>query len=233
MLCPLKFARYEFEGGETCIGAECGFFGGVCDMDMSLSVQKRPNDELQEGDAVSILRRAADSDTPMVRLCDRFDAAPLLPSEHSRVFGQLADMVERDYVRREHYYERVKELGAERDEQIAELRAENNALRAMRATIDRLQTTVDELYKSCDILRDKNRSLKAHISKMQQGRHGWHVKGVELQRQVDELTAQLRASNAERERLRECLGIATDNAHDLLTLVDESGNVYDRDEGLA
>lgn len=56
---------------------------------------------------------------------------------------------------------------------------------------------------------------------------------AELQAKVDELTAQLRESNAERERLRGCLGIAADHAHDFLALVDESGNVYDRDEGLA
>ena len=88
------------------------------------------DDELPEGDAVSILRRAADSDTPMVSLCDRFDAAPLLPSEHSRVFGQLADMVERDYVSREYLdevcseadyregllHESIDDLEAERDE---------------------------------------------------------------------------------------------------------------------
>lgn len=96
-----------------------------------------------------------------------------------------------------------------------------------------LQPKVDELTEQLEAAHAKNRALKAHISKMQSGRHGWHVKGVELQRQVDELTAQLHASNAERARLRECLGIATDNAHDFLTLVDESGNVYDRDEGLA
>lgn len=96
-----------------------------------------------------------------------------------------------------------------------------------------LQAKVDELTEQLESAHAKNRALKLHISKMQAGRHGWHVRGVELQKRVDELTTQLHASNAERERLRECLGIATDNAHDFLTLVDESGNVYDRDEGLA
>lgn len=92
---------------------------------------------------------------------------------------------------------------------------------------------IAKLTEQLEAAHAKNRALKLHIGKMQAGRHGWHVKGVELQQQVDELTAQLHASNAERARLRECLGIATDNAHDLLTLVDASGNVHDRDEGLA
>ena len=85
---------------------------------------------LLDGDAVSILRRAADSDTPMVSLCNRFDAAPLLPSEHSCVFGQLADMVERDYVLRTTYnaacadrrtwFDRFNELQGEVAKLIAE-----------------------------------------------------------------------------------------------------------------
>lgn len=358
MICPLKFSRYEFEGGETCIGSECGFYGGVCDMDSGEYVQKRPNDELQEGDAVSILRRAADSDTPMVSLCDRFDTAPLLPSEHSRVFGRLADMVERDYARRDAVNAEIAKLIAERDdlqrkleilkahgveivdavaggfevyneavrerdewkakaeaksakddahskaqsktepnltEQSEPLSDESDSREKLEAelhnilhcaqitivakaknkpfdwhTVDgyipmicelfdrqvaiterecckyidgagcdglevvhRLNERIVELTAELEAAHAKNRALKLHISKMQQGRHGWHVKGVELQRQVDELTAQLRASNAERARLRECLGIATDNAHDFLNLVDESGNVYDCDEGLA
>ena len=103
----------------------------------------------------------------------------------------------------------------------------------MRTTSEQYREKIAELTEQLEAAHAKNRALKLHISKMQAGRHGWHVKGVELQRQVDELTAQLHASNAERARLRECLGIATDNAHDFLTLVDESGNVYDRDEGLA
>ena len=519
MKCPLKFARYEFEGGEGCIGAECGFYGSVCDMDMSVSAQKRPNDEPPESDVVAILRKYAnfwslshethtqcDSNwevTTMRALADMierdyvsrqdFEAQhrtlcavreqrdeltnainelqkkqpycynPEVPLDTLRTVGRYIDELkaERDELKKEldianaklagkpeceicdraTLLEEIEGLTAERDELemrvnslVAELgdaegtsiilerqrdewkakvktlagysnywrgrcaklehRSDKRAaaverlrmldefgggsfeyailgsdkmtwsymdkrdalidlltddgahLKAQSKTepnlceqsesssdeadsrekleadlkthlyefggycfssreghagnvdtffddfvflLDRqaaiterecigdagkaslmgvvaherecyekriaeLQAKVDELYKSCDILRDKklaaerekselteqleaahakNRALKAHISKMQNGRHGWHVKGVELQRQVDELTAQLHASNAERARLRECLGIATDNAHDLLTLVDESGNVYDRDEGLA
>ena len=228
MKCPLKFSRYEFEGGEDCIGAECGFFGGVCDMDSAVCVQKRPNGEMPEGDALKKLRQFARN--------MHGDDFPKECSQLQIIADEINDMIERDYVRRDDYDFTVEMLNC------------------MKAERDEMQARVDELYKSCDVLRDKklaaerekselteqleaahakNRALKAHISKMQSGRHGWHVKGVELQRQVDELTTQLHASSAERARLRKCLGIATDNAHDFLTLVDESGNVYDRDEGLA
>ena len=37
----------------------------------------------------------------------------------------------------------------------------------------------------------KNRALREHIRKMQEGRNGWHVKAEKLANQVDELAAQL------------------------------------------
>lgn len=223
MLCPLKFSRYEFEGGEECIGAECGFYGGVC-RGVGHTAMKDAHSKAQSKDAPTL------SDLYGI-LSDESDSREKLEADAlSFANGFIRDHNGAISWNDELYQGIIKLL----DRQAAITEQECSVGHtAMRATIDRLQTTVDELYKSCDILRDKNRALKLHIGKMQAGRNGWHVKGVELQRQVDELTAQLHASSAERERLRECLGIATDNAHDFLTLVDESGNVYDRDEGLA
>lgn len=83
------------------------------------------------------------------------------------------------------------------------------------------------------IEREWQESNDRLIDTMRTTSEQYREKIAELQTRVDELTAQLHVSNAERARLRECLGTATDHAHDLLTLVDESGNVYDCDEGLA
>ena len=104
-----------------------------------------------------------------------------------------------------------------------------------------------ELIDQLESAHAKNRALKAHISKMQEGRHGWHVKGKELQEKVDALTQanadyreewhrvcrerddlqrKLHESNREREQLRKQLGIAIDHAHDMIALVN-----VDTDEG--
>lgn len=91
---------------------------------------------------------------------------------------------------------------------LAELRAENNALRGivgdmredvaemddviavLKAERAELEAKVDELTAQLEAAYAKNRSLRTHVSKMQEGRHGWHVKGVELQREVDRLTSE-------------------------------------------
>ena len=49
---------------------------------------------------------------------------------------------------------------------------------------------VGKLRADLEAAHAKNRALKAHIGKMQDGRHGWHVKAKELQEQVDSLTAE-------------------------------------------
>ena len=104
---------------------------------------------------------------------------------------------------------------------------------------------IAELQDQLEAAHAKNRALKAHISKMQEGRHGWHVKGKELQRKVDALTQangdlreewhrvcserdklnrELHACNRERESLRKQLGIAIDHAHDMIALVSLDGD---------
>lgn len=110
----------------------------------------------------------------------------------------------------------LREDVAERDDVIAVLKAENAELTAQ------LETA-----------HAKNRSLKAHIAKMQEGRHGWHVKGVELQREVDRLTREnialahdLGECMAERDELkRENAKLSDDEFYLRCTLVDMDGEV--------
>lgn len=71
----------------------------------------------------------------------------------------------------------------------------------------------------------KNRVLRAHISRMQNGRNGWHIKAEKLQKQVDELTAErdaladdLLTCNKEREEYRELFSKAITHAHEIVNL---------------
>lgn len=52
----------------------------------------------------------------------------------------------------------------------------------------------DELTEQLESAHAKNRALKAHIAKMQEGRHGWHIRGKKLQQQVDSLKRKLEAA---------------------------------------
>ena len=49
---------------------------------------------------------------------------------------------------------------------------------------------VDKLLAGLEAAHAKNRSLKAHIGKMQDGRHGWHVKAKMLEAKMDSLRAE-------------------------------------------
>ena len=94
-----------------------------------------------------------------------------------------------------------------------------------------LQAKVDELTAQLEAAYAKNRSLKAHIAKMQEGRHGWHVKGEKLQREVDRLTREnislardLGECMAERDGLkRENAKLSDDEFYLRCTLVDMDG----------
>lgn len=59
----------------------------------------------------------------------------------------------------------------------------------MRTTSEQYREKIAELTEQLEAAHAKNRALKAHISKMQHGRHGWHVKGVELEKENAELQA--------------------------------------------
>ena len=71
---------------------------------------------------------------------------------------------------------------------------------------------IAELTEELDNARAKNRLLKAHIGKMQNGRNGWHIRAVRLQEKVDEQTA-------ERDIYREKLSRALDLAHEIERLM--------------
>ena len=67
--------------------------------------------------------------------------------------------------------------------------ASANANVELKRQIDERQARVDELTEQLEAAHAKNRSLRQHIAKMQEGRHGWHVKGVELEKENAELRA--------------------------------------------
>lgn len=58
---------------------------------------------------------------------------------------------------------------------------------------------IAELTNQLESAHAKNRALKAHIAKMQEGRHGWHIKGKELQQQVDTMRDVIREFRDERD----------------------------------
>lgn len=226
MKCPLKFARYEFEGGEDCVGAECGFYGAVCRNDDSepLSDVSAEDANANDGNATQDTREKINA------LRAHYGAGPTAMTDEQiaaghEVYGAKkdADMVIVDELHdsREKLEEDVREwanaFNSALDDDYSEEVINAGHIAMIHCWLDR-QAAITErkhLELACAFQLESDKRI------------------TELQAKVDELTIQLRASNAERERLRECLGIATDNAHDLLTLVDESGNVYDCDEGLA
>jgi len=59
---------------------------------------------------------------------------------------------------------------------------------------------ITELTEQLESAHAKNRALKAHIAKMQEGRHGWHIKGKELQKEADMLKKQLETAQDVNER---------------------------------
>ena len=85
MLCPLKFSRYEFEGGTECIGAECGFYGGVCgSVDAHSKAQSKTVPNLSEQSE---------------SLSDEADTSEKLEAD---VFNLIAQMVNEAYSMGEH-----------------------------------------------------------------------------------------------------------------------------------
>lgn len=64
-----------------------------------------------------------------------------------------------------------------------------------RAMAMRERDVRNEQKEELEAVHAKNRSLKLHISKMQDGRHGWHLEAEKLQRKVDELTDSYEASS--------------------------------------
>jgi len=50
-----------------------------------------------------------------------------------------------------------------------------------RQTVIRLKRENADLQSQLESAHEKNRSLRQHIGKMQEGRHGWHLKGAKLE----------------------------------------------------
>jgi cell division protein FtsB len=74
---------------------------------------------------------------------------------------------------------------------------------------------VVELERELEAARAKNRSLKAHIGKMQDGRHVWHERAEALQAKVDSLERKLEECERDREVYRMALGDARLLAHEI------------------
>ena len=77
-----------------------------------------------------------------------------------------------------------------------------------------LQDECAELKEKLEAAYAKNRSLRRHISQMQNGRNEWHVKAVSLEKQLE-------AVNKRCERYRELMSRVRDNAHDTFMAMDE------------
>lgn len=222
-------------------------------------------DDSDANDALQLMRECCVADILDALGIDRRE------KNHTRKMVQaLADMVERDYVRRD-TEERVntpKRSETLRNEQDSREKLEADA-RALQTRIwqagansdgislshiiellDRQAAITErELCKQCDLpslaaqpdeeayerianLTDdletayaKNRVLRAHISKMQNGRNGWHIKAEKLQKQIDELTAErdaladdLLTCNKEREEYRELFSQAITQAAEIVNL---------------
>ena len=77
---------------------------------------------------------------------------------------------------------------------------------------------IAELTDDLETAYAKNRILRAHISKMQNGRNGWHIKAEKLQKQVSELTAELAACKQDRELYRDLFAEALSLADEIAKL---------------
>ena len=79
----------------------------------------------------------------------------------------------------------------------------------------------DELTDALEASYAKNRSLRRHIKKMQEGRNGWHIKAGKLQSQVDELQKQVSRLKAERDGWRMRCGRILDAVSVARAIADE------------
>lgn len=147
------------------------------------------DEEPPEGDAVSELRLWAET--------DQSHEDPERVLVERRIMSELADMVERDYVR----VDSEDNPGYIRRQRYIDMKAER----------DELQERVDNLCASEEI---GNKLIIAQLeTEAEQGRTI-----VEYAEKVDEL-------EAVNEQLRDKLSRAYDNAHETVTMVDASGEV--------
>ena len=180
MLCPLKFARYEFEGGTDCIGAECGFFGGVCG---SVDAQWDSNGTCPDAmGQPSNHSKAHSKDAPTLSdfygiLSDESDSRERLEAEildagcadeidYDRIIGWLDRQVA---ITERKHLELACAFQLESDKRITELQAK-----------------VDELTEQLEAAHEKNRALKVRGVELEK-------ENAELQDRVTEMTIRLEA----------------------------------------
>ena len=91
-----------------------------------------------------------------------------------------------------------------------------NQERALDGDTDALEAKCSKLYDELDAAYAKNRSLRQHISQMQNGRNEWHVKAVRLEKQLE-------VTNKRCEEYRSKFGRCLDYADAIHALMDDEG----------
>lgn len=88
--------------------------------------------------------------------------------------------------------------------------------------VDELTAERDKLKADLEAAHEKNRALKAHIGKMQNGRHGWHVKAKELEEQNDELRETVKRLQTENENM----SYDVDSLQDAVVMLEAENHDY-------
>ena len=156
MICPFKFTLYGFEGGQDCIGSECGMHN-LCNADDEITAV--------EFDALDEHAQALERENTELRVkCDEHDEAE---RDWERKFNEAMG---KEYSMRKELIAELDELRAgewaKADNAIRELSEENDELRAERdALVDALGAT-DAIEWSQEQLENANpalvNALKAH-----------------------------------------------------------------------
>ena len=148
-LCPYKFSHYEFEGGQDCIGTECGMHKR-CNADYEITAV--------EFDALDEHAQALERENEELRVkCDEHDEAE---RDWERKFNEAMG---KEYSMRKELIAELDELRAgewaKADNAIRELSEENDELRVERdALVDALGAT-DAIEWSQEQLENANPAL--------------------------------------------------------------------------
>lgn len=212
MKCPYKFGHYEFEGGQDCIGAECGMHK-LCNAENEITAA--------EFDALDEHAQALERENAELRkLCGANDAPPMGTFQVSRDNGSTF----LPPVKIQGEQDTRERLEADALELVDNLRVygfnyAGDAEVEIIGMLDRQEAITERECFERSVF-----DLGAHKQIAEQGRTivEYADKNAELQKQVDELTAELTAARkahaqAEHEAatLRDKLGRMLDNAHEI------------------